>query len=395
MTKKIHITTTIRYPVGGIRTYLKYTYGRLDRKKYSFTLIGPTRDWMERIRADLDEHEVDVVCSAKEDNNLSFYSAIAGSFFRKRPDVIHSQGYTAGMYSTFAKIPYSLPHVITLHRIFGHDQFSGAFWGKNARIKKYLIEFLLKQADVVQSVSNDAQENLLEYFPGLRKKPDKLKVILNGINIHKFDNPTYSEIETFTKDPGLFYLGYLGRYMPEKGFPHLIEAVDVLVNEMNVRNIRIISVGGFGQFIREYRKEINRRGIEGFFQFLGFFDSVAPVLKKIDVLVIPSLSEACPLVPMEGLVCGTPIIAYSCPGLREVLKHTPARMVETTDRIGLANQVIKIMGNYKIIRREFDEFIPEARVRFDSIHTAQQIEELFERLIHPRAQRNTWNKDME
>lgn len=384
MKRKIHVTTPIRYPVGGIRTYLKYTYGRLDRERYSFMLIGSSLEWLERIRADLDEYEVDVVCSPREENNLSFFSAIAVSFFRKRPDVIHSQGYTAGMSSTLANIPYGLPHVITLHRIFGHDQFSGAFWGKNARIKKYLIEFILKQADIVQSVSNDAQENLLEYFPGLRKKPDKLKVILNGINIHKFDNPTYSDIETFTRESDLFYLGYFGRYMPEKGFPHLIEAVDILVNKRNIKNIRIISVGGFGEFIREYRKEINRRGIEDFFQFLGFFDTIAPILRKIDVLMIPSLSEACGLIAMEGLVCGTPIIAYSCPGLREVLTHTPAHMVKTGDREGLANQVINIMGNYQIIRHEFDEFIPEARMRFDSIHAAQQLEKLFEDVMHTK-----------
>lgn len=388
MTKKINIVTPIRYPVGGIRTYLKYTYGRLDHDKYAFTLIGPSRDWLERIRADLDQYEVDIICSIGEESNLSFFFGIAGSFFKKKPDIIHSQGYTAGMLSTLANIPYGLPHIITLHRIFGHDKFSDAFWGKNARIKKCLIEFFLKQADIVQSVSNDAQTNLLEYFPRLRNNPWKLKVICNGINIHDFDNHVNLNIETFTKESGIFYLGYFGRFMPEKGFPDLIEAVDILVNQRNIRNIRVISVGGVGEFIREYKKEIKKRGIEEFFQFLGFFNNIAPVLRKIDVLMIPSLSEACGLISMEGLVCGTPIVAYSCLGLREVLSNTPARMVVAGDRAALADQVINIMEDYSNIKTEFDIFIPKAQQRFDSIHTAHRLEKLFEELMISRSHKD-------
>ena len=32
MNDKLRILTPIRYPVGGIRTYLKYTYGKLDKE---------------------------------------------------------------------------------------------------------------------------------------------------------------------------------------------------------------------------------------------------------------------------------------------------------------------------------------------------------------------------
>lgn len=377
----IRITVPIRYPVGGIRTYLKYTYGKLDRERYSFTLIGPSRNWLERIRADLNQYEVEIVCSSKEDNNLSFFSAIAGSFFKKNPDIIHSQGYTAGLLSILANIPFGLPHMITLHRTFGHDQFSSTFWGRKAALKKHAIQFLLQRADLIQSVSNDAQANLLEYFPGLVKKADKLKVIRNGIMVDEFDGHVQTDGETFVREPGFFYIGYFGRYMPEKGFPHLMEMVDILVNQRNIRNIRIVSVGGFGGFIREYQKKIKKKGLDDYFLFLGFFDSIAPLLKNIDLLIIPSLSEACPLIPMEGLVCGTPVVAYSCLGLREILYDTPARMALAGDRVGLADQVINMMDNYSSIKPEFDAFAHEARRRFDSSLTASRLEEVFEKLI--------------
>ncbi len=77
--------------------------------------------------------------------------------------------------------------------------------------------------------------------------------------VDEFDGYVQTVDETFVRDPGFFYIGYFGRYMPEKGFPHLIETVDILVNQRNIRNIRILSVGGFGEFIREYQKEIKKR----------------------------------------------------------------------------------------------------------------------------------------
>ncbi len=51
------------------------------------------------------------------------------------------------------------------------------------------------------------------------------------------------------------------------------------------------------------------------------------------------------------------------------------------DCAGLADQVINIMDNYSNIKPEFQAFAHEARQRFDSAHTANRLEEVFEKLI--------------
>ena len=112
-----------------------------------------------------------------------------------------------------------------------------------------------------------------------------------------------------------------------------------------------------------------------------FFENVTPVLKNIELLLIPSLGESCGLVPMEGLVCATPIIAFSCLGVREVLKNTPAIMVPVRDIKRTANEILKMMNDYGNIKRKFEDFEPEARKRFDSRITAKKLEELFYNLI--------------
>lgn len=382
MRDKIHIAVLIRYPVGGIRTYLKYTYGKFSKNKYSFTIVGPSSVWMDRIQNDLSGHDIEVVVSERGEELRSLLYTVLRVFYRKRPDIIHSQGYTAGILGILANATINAPHIITLHRIFGHDQFSDDFWGKMKTVKKKLIECFLKRADVVQSVSNDAQSNLLEYFPGLSKISHKLKVIPNGISIEAFDEALTSDITTFPRMAGKFYIGYFGRYMPEKGFPHLIEVMDILVKQKKINHVQVVSVGGFGAFIREYQKEIKRRSLEDYFLFLDFFENIGPVLRDIELLVIPSLSEACPLVPMEGLVCGKPTLAYACPGLREVLNDTPSQMVATGDYSALIDQILVIMHDYSRIKTHFESFAPQARKRFDAAQTAGQLDQLFEDILN-------------
>ena len=77
-----------------------------------------------------------------------------------------------------------------------------------------------------------------------------------------------------------------------------------LINYYDRKDFRVVTVGGFGGFIREYKKEIEKKNLKDYFIFLNFQEKVAPVMKMFDILLIPSLGEACPLVPMEGLICG-------------------------------------------------------------------------------------------
>jgi len=375
--KRLKVLIPIRYPVGGIRTYLKYTHGCLDKNSFEFTLIAPSEIWLTRTRDDFGGHDVKIICTKREDSSSSLLCTIFTTLLKNKYDLIHSQGYTAGMMSIVANLFFRLPHIITLHRTFGEGQLVNTFWHKYAFAKQRIIEFLLIRADVIQAVSNDAKENLLEYFPGLNKIPQKIKVIRNGICIEQFTWSTDEADKPFVKEKDQFTIGFFGRYMPEKGFNYLIETMDIIVHGLGIDNIKVISVGGFGAFIREYQNEIQIKGLTRYFVFLDFFENIAPILKEIHILAIPSLGEACGLIAMEGLVCGTPVVAFSCLGLREVLRGTPATMVPVRDTERMAHEIIRIVNNYHEVKSNCLDFMEEAKQRFDSKKTANQLQILF------------------
>ena len=103
-----------------------------------------------------------------------------------------------------------------------------------------------------------------------------------------------------------------------------------------------------------------------------------PVLRQLDLVVMPSLWEAWPLLPMEAMVAGVPVLGSDCIGLREVLKDTPSRTVPANDPAALAAG----------LRAALDEpwteaarnFAAEARSRFDNAHSVRHLIELFDAL---------------
>lgn len=384
--RKKKILVPVKYPVGGIRTYIKYTFGNLDRDKYSYTFLSPEPEWNELIRQDLKGFELDFVLPQGKKDALAILKSIFRTLSKERYDIIHSQGYTAGILACIANLVFRVPHVITLHHIFTKDEGIENFWNQHEWVKRFLLERVLVTADMIQSVSHDAQGNLLEYFPRLGKKPEKLMVILNGIDMSEF--PEYSRDTVDVPNRGnpwadkRFVIGFLGRYLPQKGFPFLLDCVEYLVKERKIDDFIIVTVGGFGGFIREYKKDMRNRGLEDYFYFHDFEKNVRNVLLKFDMLLVPSVWEACPLVPMEALICGIPIIAFSCIGLREVLEGTPAIMVDKGDVKGLSKAIVHVMKNLSKIKKEFNDYEMTARERYDVQRTSEKLEELYKKLTN-------------
>jgi len=59
--RAIRVLVVVRHPVGGIRTYLKYTYGALPSGKYRFTVLAVRSLETSHLRRDLEQHALDYV----------------------------------------------------------------------------------------------------------------------------------------------------------------------------------------------------------------------------------------------------------------------------------------------------------------------------------------------
>jgi glycosyltransferase involved in cell wall biosynthesis len=108
---------------------------------------------------------------------------------------------------------------------------------------------------------------------------------------------------------------------------------------------------------------------------LDFVPDVLPLLRQLDLLVVPSLWEASSLVSMEAMAAGVPVLGTDCIGLREVLRDTPSRAVRAGDEVDLCRGLRQALARpWAAAARAF---AAEACERFDNARAAGRLLELY------------------
>jgi len=148
-----------------------------------------------------------------------------------------------------------------------------------------------------------------------------------------------------------------------------------LENHAPTRPVHLLAVGS-GDCLVTYRWELDRYPrVKGCIIFLQHVANIATVLQELDLLVMPSLWEACPILPMEAMVSGTPLVRTDCIGLREILHGSSSVMIPKNDPSALAaalREAIKHPG-----KEGARAYSPVARQRFDVRPIAKPLSDLF------------------
>lgn len=128
----------------------------------------------------------------------------------------------------------------------------------------------------------------------------EIVVIPNGVDINRFHPAERDAKDTERDNDGdCICIGYLGRLSPEKNIINLIKAVRALESE----NIRLMIAGSGPLYNRLKRLETDR------IKVLGYVEDAAAFYRSLDVFVLPSKLEAQPIVLLEAMASGLPVIA--------------------------------------------------------------------------------------
>jgi glycosyltransferase involved in cell wall biosynthesis len=239
---------------------------------------------------------------------------------------------------------------------------------------------LIRRTHALIAVSEDACENHLQHFPCLRRGRCRVITISNGIQTDRFSADASESTDQLRGRLGLDkdvkLIGFLGRFMEQKGFLVLVDALDRLVSRGAPSRFHLAAFGS-DDYIREYKAEVDRRPkLKGVISFCDKVPNTAPILRQLDLLVMPSLWEACPLLPMEAMVAGTPVLGSDCIGLREVLRGTPSKMAPAGDAEAWSTALSEAIASPW--KEEAQAYCPTARSRFDVAHAAERLRGLFD-----------------
>jgi glycosyltransferase involved in cell wall biosynthesis len=121
-------------------------------------------------------------------------------------------------------------------------------------------------------------------------------------------------------------MGIIANWTPVKGIEYFVRAAAQIRDRLD-RNLEVLFAGiklsthaAYSEGIEDL---IRSEGLENCVHYYGFVTEIAPVLSRLDVLVLSSLTEACPLAIVEAMASGIPVVATDVGGVHELLSADP------------------------------------------------------------------------
>lgn len=217
----------------------------------------------------------------------------------------------------------------------------------------YLDKLMLKEkieaAKRVLTISNFNRKYLIDLYGETAE--EKVSVVRCGIDVNSFN---FSSIEDRNKEEKTIIS--VGRLCDIKGFQYLVEAMNILINENNNKNLRCVIVGE-GESRNKLTKLIHKFRLSNFVELPGAFsqEKLQKLLKEGDVFVLPSIvtnngnKDGIPVVLMEAMATGIPIVTTDVSGLPEIAIDTKtALVVSPKDAKGLAAAIEKMLRDREL-----------------------------------------------
>ncbi len=295
---------------------------------------------------------------------------VAGWLRTLGADVLCTSGYKPDLIGWLAARRAGVPVVAIAHG------WTGATW--KVRCYEALDRWVMRRVDAVVCVSEGQAVKVRR--AGVA--PERAPVILNAIDAGAFGPADPGVRESLM---GLFavrparLVAAAGRLSPEKGFNVLIDAAARLAPAWP--DVGFVLFGD-GPLREELTKQVAERGLQGRFVLAGFRPDLERVLPACDLAVSSSHTEGLPVVVLEEMAAGLPVVATAVGGTPEVVEDgVTGRLVPRGDAAALAAAASELLAAPERMRAMGRAGRRRVETRFTFAAQAEQYERLFRRLV--------------
>jgi glycosyltransferase involved in cell wall biosynthesis len=333
--------------IGGIEKVAEEQGKRLSRLGYEVSVLTSTKHTQNEHRRDGIQVFSYPVLSLPERVGLPYPVPLFKSYriftdAIRRCDIVHVHGhpYISSYLACKIAKKYKKPLILTQHNTFIDFQ---SWLNMLEHLNDWLVgSVVLKDADSVITVSRKTMEYVLE----LGADKSKTSVMYNGVD-QNFFYPRNKEKSRdklgLPKNKALILT--VRRLVYKNGLDTLIESASLLAREYPNLLLLIIGNGPDRLFIAN---RIRQLGVNENVRLVRFVpDKLLPLYyNAADGFVIPSSSgEGLPLVLLEAMACGLPVIATTVGGTPEIIKDgVNGFLVPPRDQRALAQTISKLLS---------------------------------------------------
>jgi glycosyltransferase involved in cell wall biosynthesis len=238
-------------------------------------------------------------------------------------------------------------------------------------VREHRLPQKVERALLVVCVSDHGRSQLMSLVGPAQW--DKLRVVRCGIDLSAFD------VAERSRDGAAPEILTVGRVVPVKGQALLVEAVAELARRgVDVR----LTVVGDGPQIDELRARARRLGVAERIAFAGAVgqDRIRDYYERADVFALPSFAEGLPVVLVEAMATGLPVVASRITGIPEVVEEGVSGLLVVPGRADDLTRALELIAAEAPERRAAMGRAGRERVaaEFDIERTAVELRELFQ-----------------
>ncbi|PYK22249.1 MAG: glycogen synthase [Verrucomicrobia bacterium] len=234
-------------------------------------------------------------------------------------DLVHCHTWYSHVGGILAKKNYGLPLVITVHsleplRPWKREQLGGGY-----DFSLWVEKTALEMADAIIAVSGATKHDIERLF---NVDPARVHVIHNGIDLNQYRKvDSTGAIKRYGIDPSRPYLLFVGRITRQKGFQHLVRAIQFMDRDFQI--VLCAAAPDTPQLAEEMRIAVERAEAQrtGIIWINEMVDqqTACELYSQAAIFICPSIYEPFGIINLEAMACETAVVASAVGGIKEVV----------------------------------------------------------------------------
>jgi len=270
---------------------------------------------------------------------------------------IHTvSGY--GFMKTARRRHFKKTIIHTIHGVLA-DEYAQSFQSGSMTLRARIANRMMKQlakieketamnADLIVTVSKYSSRKANQFY-GIDQT--KTRVVPNGVDTKKFK--PFNSLENIKRQIGLegkLCVLFVGRLIPRKGLPYLIEAASYITKQIDEAAFVIVGDGPLRKHLISYAERLN---LLEKFAFLGDVnENILPSLYNCaDVFVLPSIQEGQGIALLEAQATAKPVVAFNVGGVPEAILEGQTGLLTKPDSLELSNALLRLLSDRSLRER--------------------------------------------
>ena len=307
-------------------------------------------------------------------SELRTIKQIAALYSHERPDLVHQVSSKPILYGTFAAILTGVPIIVNAPVGMGYI-FSSV--DLRARLLRPFIRMAYRflanpRCSRVVFENGDDLKTFVSW--GSVRASDAVLIRGAGVDLSRFrpvtrNNPipVIALVARMLRDKGVFEYVAAAHHLHDIG----VMARFLLIGAPDPMNPTSIPL-----------KTLEAWNGSKSLEWLGWCEEIPGLLKKIDVMCLPSYREGLPKSLIEAAACGLPIVTTDAPGCREVVRHGDnGFLTPVGDVAQLAEALMQLIKDPELRARMGDRSAEIAVEEFSSDRVIAETLNLYEKLF--------------